>query len=195
MEIPLLKTTGYTAIIAAVFFPIMWILSATINGNWTFGVDTLSDMGASDNRLAAFFFNFGCIVTGACGVGAGYITYWCGKKTLRFGGMLFTMGMFFLSLVGVFTVPQPMHYIVSTAFGLLAGGGVIIASLSDRGVSWYFYVDVVLIVTAFIIMALTPFPFWEATTVICSLLWTLTLGIKMIKPERELFEDLMLKVN
>ena len=96
MRFPGLRIIGYIAIAAPLLFVTLWISSATIDGSWQFGVNSLSDMGISDNAVSAFLFNFGCMVTGILGMiaGAGMIVY--GKKTLKVGGGMYIIGMLFM---------------------------------------------------------------------------------------------------
>ena len=189
MAFPELKVFGYTALFAPLLFTVMWIMSAAIDGSWQFGVNSLSDMGISQNAISAFLFNSGCIITGIFGMFVGFGMFLYGKRTLTVGGIVYIIGMFFLSLVGVFTLHQSMHYVVSTAFGLITALAVAISSLSDWKVSWYLYADIILAAVAIVAVATQPFEMWESITTITSLIWISIFGIKVMKGEGELFID------
>lgn len=188
MKIPELKVFGYLAVVVPLLFIVLWILSATIDGSWQFGVNSLSDMGISDNAVSAFLFNFGCMITGILGMifGAGMIAY--GKRTLKVGGVMYIIGMVFLSLVGVFTLDNyDMHRFVATTFSAVSGLAIVVCSVSDWKVSWYLYVDVVLIGFSIIVFMTTHFEMWEPLITIASMIWVFIQGIKMLRKEEELF--------
>ena len=190
MKVPALKVFGYIALSAPVIFAVMWILSATIDGSWRFGVNSLSDMGISDNAISAFLFNFGCMITGIAGmiVGFGMIEY--GRRTLKVGGAIYIVGMLFLSLVGVFTLDNhDAHYFVASTFSLVSGLGILVSSISDWKVSWYLYADIVLMAITVIVVIATPFETWEPIATITSMIWVLIMGFKMIGSEEKLFTD------
>ncbi len=190
MRIPPLKVFGYVALAAPVFFAVMWIASATTDGAWQFGVLSLSDMGISKNPLSAFLFNFGCIATGICGMFIGFGMFTYGKKTLKTGGIIYMAGMFFLSLVGVFTLDNyQAHEFVASTFGLVASAAVLVSSVSDWRLSWYIYADVFLIVFSAIQVIAQPFAVWEAFITITAMIWIFIMGIKMLKHESVLFTD------
>ena len=188
MEIPKLKVFAYLAFIMPAFFTIMWILSATIDGSWTFGINSLSDMGISENPTSAFLFNFGCMVTGILGVLIGFGMFAYGKRTNKAGGLLYIVSMVFLALVGVFTLPQTMHYVVATSYGLFFGISVVVSSVSDWKLSWYPYFDLVYIVFSVIVVSTQVFEMWEPIMVIAAMVWTVIIGYKMIR-EESLFNE------
>ena len=189
MKIPELRTFAYLAFAMPLFFAVMWILSATIDGEWTFGVNSLSDMGISDDPLSAFLFNFGCIATGFFGmiIGLGMFAY--GKRTVRAGGILYTISTFFLALIGVFTLPQTMHYVVASTAGLVFSMSVVVTSPSDWKVSWYLYFDIVFMITSLIVMFTQIFVIWEPIMVIASMIWTASIGYRMLIHDSELYGE------
>ena len=190
MKIPKLRIFGYIAMAAPLLFVVLWILSASIDGSWRFGVNSLSDMGISDNAVSAFLFNFGCMITGILGmiVGFGMIMY--GRRTLKAGGAIYIVGMLFLSLVGVFTLDNySKHYFVASTFSIVSGLGVLVSSFSDWKVSWYLYADIILIAFAAIVIMTTPFETWEPLATIASMIWVFIMGTKMIRNEEKLFTD------
>lgn len=190
MKMPELKVFEYLAFIMPVFFAVMWILSATIEGKWTFGVNSLSDMGVSENAVSAFLFNFGCIAAGLGGFVIGIGTYAYGKRTLKIGGLIAALSFIFLSLVGVFTLNTfSMHSFVASTFGVLLFISMVLSSVSDFRVSWYLYFDIPFIIAVAIIVLTQPFAVWEAITVIGAMVWILMLGYKMHIRDDRLFGD------
>ena len=188
MRFPELKMFGYIAMAAPVLFVVVWMMSATFDGSWRFGVNSLSDLGISDNAVSAFLFNFGCMTTGILGMIVGFGLFEYGRRTLKVGGVIYIIGMLFLSLVGVFTLDTyDAHYFVASTFSLIIGVGVFVSSLSDWKVSWYLYADVVLMAFTAIIVLVTPFETWEPVATITSMIWIFIMGIKMLRNEEELF--------
>ena len=188
MNVPGLKMFAYLAFIMPLFFFVIWILSATIDGEWAFGVNSLSDMGISENAVSAFLFNFGCITTGIFGAIIGFGMFAYGKRTIKYGGMLYIISMIFLAFVGVFTLPQTMHYVVASSYGAFFALSVVVSTPSDWKVSWYLYFDIVFIVAGIIIVSTQVFAVWEAVMVIAACIWTFVLGYKMLR-ENTLFSD------
>ena len=189
MKVPELKVFAYLAFIMPVFFAVMWIMSATIDGHWTFGVNSLSDMGISDNAVSAFLFNFACIFTGLFGavIGFGSVAY--GRRTIKTAGILYIISMLFLSLVGVFTLHSPLHFFVASSYGVFITLSLLVTSVSDWKLSWYFYLDLVIIVGGLIVVLTQEFAVWEAIMVIAALIWTLVIGYKMIIREETLYSE------
>lgn len=188
MRFPELKMFGYIAMAAPVLFVVVWMMSAAFDGSWRFGVNSLSDLGISDNAVSAFLFNFGCMTTGILGMIVGFGLFEYGRRTLKVGGVIYIIGMLFLSLVGVFTLDTyDAHYFVASTFSLIIGVGVFVSSLSDWKVSWYLYADVVLMAFTAIIVLVTPFETWEPVATITSMIWIFIMGIKMLRNEEELF--------
>ena len=189
MKVPELKMFAYLAFIMPVFFSIMWIMSATIDGHWTFGVNSLSDMGISENSVSAFLFNFACIFTGLFGAVIGLGSVFYGRKTIKAGGILYVISMLFLSMVGVFTLHSPLHFYVASSYGVFFALSVVVSSISDWKLSWYFYFDLVFIIGGLIVVFTQVFALWEAVMVIAAMVWTLVIGYKMIIREETLYSE------
>ena len=190
MKIPELRRIIPLTVIMPMFFATMWILSATIDGKWTFGVNSLSDMGISENAISAFLFNIGCIVTGLGGLVISIGTFAYGKKTLKIGGLIAAASFMFLSLVGAFTLNIfPIHSFVASTFGVLLFISIVVSSISDYKVSWYLYFDIPFVIAMIVIVLTQPFAVWEALTVIGAMIWVLVLGYKMRVKDDELFGD------
>lgn len=175
-----LKIPAALAIFIPPLFAVLWIASATIDGKWVFGVDSLSRMGISENVLSAALFNYGCIGTGAMGmvVGMGMAIHQDGFRRLK--GVFYTAGMFFLMLVGVFPMSLgSIHYIVASIFGLCCLCALVCSMIANWGLGKYTEINGVLVVVSLILIATQPFALWEAILVIISLFWTMSQGLSM----------------
>ncbi len=176
-----LKLVTILAIVLPFVFAVLWISSATLNGQWTFGVHSLSHMGISDNALAAALFNGGCMVCGAMGILIGLGTAARKERAGRVAGTFYAVGMFFLILVGVFPMDQkPIHYIVATLFFALVLFNIIITAVDNRLNGKRFEIDVAFFVLSVIFMSTMVFPLWEALIVILIMIWTVLLGVRYI---------------
>ena len=175
-----LRTCSWLAFIAPPIFIVLWVLSATLDGDWVFGVDSLSRMGVSDDRVAAGLFNCGCMAVGAMGIliGVGMAVHMKGLYTVV--GILYSVAMIFLILVGVFPMDLgTIHYVVSDTFGILAFFAVVTSSVNDFLRMWHPEIDAALIAAIVVFVATQPFPLWEAVLVILALAWTVMQGVKM----------------
>ncbi len=95
---------SWFGIIGVATFIIAWICAASIDTAWEFGVNTLSEFGIS-NTDARFYFNYGCMITGALialfGFGHAVSAKNAGHTA---GGVLFVIGGVFLALIGIVTM-------------------------------------------------------------------------------------------
>ena len=175
-----LRTCSFLAFAASVMFAVLWISSATLDGEWTFGVDSLSRMGISENAVAAGLFNYGCMAAGAVGIliGIGMIVHEKGLCTIV--GILYSVGLFFLMLVGVFPMDQgDIHYIVASTFAILVFFAVVVGAVNDFLHMWHPEIDAAIIAAMVVFVATQPFPMWEAVLTILALVWTALQGVKM----------------
>ncbi len=180
-RIPLRFVTILALVLPAVF-AVLWISSATIDGLWAFGVDSLSRMGISEDRVAAALFNGGCIVCGAMGTIIGLGTAAHRERAGTLAGILYAAGMVFLLLVGVFPMDQPdIHYVVATLFFTLVLFSVIITAVDSRRLGRHFELDVLPFVLSILFMSTMVFPLWEALIVIIFMVWTILQGIRMAR--------------
>ncbi|AGI47695.1 Protein of unknown function (DUF998) [Thermoplasmatales archaeon BRNA1] len=165
---------------APIVFSVLWVLSATIDGDWTFGEDSLSRMGISENRIAAALFNGGCVFVGAMGfiVGIGIMS---GKDPLsKPEGIAYSAGMVFLMLVGVFPMDLgTIHNTVATTFGVFVFIAILLASAVDYRNRDHPEIDVIVLAFTVIMLATQRFEVWEPLLVIATMVWTAVLGLKM----------------
>ena len=179
-EIVSLKTCSILAVLIPVVFAILWITSATLDGEWTFGTDSLSRMGISDNPVSAALFNYGCMVTGALGFILGYATAVHEKGYNTYCGAAYSAGMVFLMVVGIFPMDQGIiHYIAAGVFGIFMFIALIFSALTDYYQRWHPEVDLIILAAALILIATQIFEMWEPLLVIFVMVWTVIHGIKM----------------
>jgi len=176
-----LKVVAALAITIPPLFAVVWIASATLDGRWVFGVDSLSRMGISENQISAALFNYGCIAAGAMGVTVGIGMAIHQDRYRRLKGVFYATGMFFLMLVGVFPMSLgAIHYLVASLFGLLCLGALICSMIANWGQGKYTEFNGVLVVVSLILVATQPFAMWEAILVIICMFWTVSQGLSLI---------------
>lgn len=184
MEFPELRFFAAIGIISPIFFSSMWAMSAMFDGTWTFGADSLSRMGISENPLSAFLFNSACMITGIFGMVFGFGISHYGKKANSISGSFFCVASFFLTLVGVFTMDQGIvHYIVASMFAILLAIGAVFSFVGDLGFSWHPYADAVFFTVSFALILTQPFPLWEAVLTIGAMLWTMAQSVRIMNYE------------
>ena len=161
-------------------FLLLWIASATLDGQWVFGQDSLSRMGISENALAAALFNFGCMFCGAMGILLGIGTAVNERGFNLYAGIAYAVGMAFLMMVGVFPMNQgSIHYIVASTFGVFMFITLIFSAITDYRQRWHPEIDVLLLALSVVFIAVLTFTFWEPLLVIFVMVWTVIHGIKM----------------
>ena len=175
-----LETCSFLAIVLPFIFAVLWICSAFIDGDWTFGKDSLSRMGISESAVSALLFNGGCIITGAMGVLVGYGTAVHERGYNTYAGAAYALGMLFLMFVGIFPMDLgTIHYVVASAFGILILVAVIFFAVTDHRQDWHPEIDIIIIVASAVLVATQEFEMWEPLLVIFVMVFTVIHGIKM----------------
>ena len=116
----------------AFLFSVVWILAVSADTTWTFGINTLSDLGVSSVAIAADLFNFGCISTGLL-----MMVFGLGKTRSPYphdsaSGVLFMIAGLFLALVGVFPSDnRDIHLFVAYTFFTVATIAIVVSVVGD----------------------------------------------------------------
>ena len=180
-----LRICSVFAIVLPVVFACLWVASATIDGDWTFGEDSLSRMGISENPVSAALFNYGCIFCGLMGALIGVGTALNERGFNLITGIAYSVGMVFLMLVGVFPMDLgSIHYIVASTFGVFMFIVLVFNTVTDYLQKWHPEIDIVIIAVALFLLFTQKFELWEPLLVIIVMIWTIIHGIKM-----RMFED------
>lgn len=174
----------FTGIILSLVFATMWITSASIDGVWKFGTNTLSDLGISSNPAAAIIFNSACMLTAVIGLAMSYYRIRYEKSPFnRYGGYVLALSMVFLFLVGVFTKADatlPIHMFVSITYGILLLIGIILSVFGDRGYGQFPAIDAVMAVACVVFSIAFRRAEWEAVDIIICLVWIALQSFKAI---------------
>lgn len=93
---------AWLGLIAVAAFTIAWIVAAAIDSStWEFGVNAISDLGASDSD-ARYYMTIGCLVTGFMLAGFGVCT--ATASTRYKNGTGYSVGGLLLLLAGIFLI-------------------------------------------------------------------------------------------
>jgi len=168
------------AVALPAFFAVMWISSASTDGLWRFGEESLSRLGVSEDPVAALLFNGGCISTGAMGIIVGLGNAAHKEDFGSLAGIAYAAGMFFLVLVGALPLTAGMiHYVVASIFGILMMISLILTAIHDHRRRMHPEAEILFIVISLVLIATQRFAMWEALLVIIVMIWTVLQGIKM----------------
>ena len=166
------------------FFGFMWIAAIVVNGNWTLGEDTLSELGGQ--VPSRWIFNSATIVSGAMGAIFSTALYLKFRSEFlgRAGGALMTLASIFLILVGVFPIDTGTpHSIASVAFFGLAALSVITIEFPLRNAVGLggipSVVTIAILAVSFSSLLIPSIPFAEAVATSGLLIWILTLSASM----------------
>ena len=161
--------------------PIMLAVAIFMDGTWTFNVNTLSDLGVSDNQVAADLFNASCILGGLLIALVGF-----GKITLEEDldvtvGYTLVIAGALLFLVGIFIKGEPAHIPLAILFFIFATCAIIISMISDyrkkRRMSAT--ISSILIVIAFGSMPGFNYAGVEVIAMLCIYSWFIVQGLTL----------------
>jgi len=166
------------------FFAPMWILAVIVNGNWTLGGDTLSELGGQ--VPSRWIFNSAVMISGAMGVVFSIALYrrLRSKPFGKAGGVIMAIASICLISVGVFPIDTGTpHTIASVAFfGLAAISALVLELPISRcvGIAGIpSLVTISILAISFICLALTPLPFAEAVATSGLMVWVLSMSVWM----------------
>ncbi len=181
------RILGRIGMFTSLFFPAMWAIAAKLDGEWSFGHNSLSDMGVSSNLMTAIMFNVACIVTGALIM----LYFYELAKRDNGGGVagayIASISGFFLAMVGVFNLNTgAFHYFFATTFGFLATAGVVFYTMRDinRRRGPQSVLTVVLLIIGLYVTLTSIFEVWEPIVVILGLIWLFLFSVGTFKPTR-----------
>lgn len=173
------KTCSYFGYAGSVLFFVSWGLAIFLDGSWTFGTNTLSDLGISDNLGSVIMFNlFSCI-----GCSILWMTEVIGIINSETGvgriyGILTACAMVTLFCIGVFNKGMGTIHLVF-AWSYL---GLVVSSMVFACFSRFFRRKVTIAVTAVMILLcpvvfmVLPFPGFEATASALAVVWSAMLA-------------------
>lgn len=161
-------------IIGAFAFCVLWMIAVFADPSWTFGENTISDLGISESETAKVAITIGCIITGAVMALFGIGKVWNGKSAIAAAGVFICMAGIFLALVGVFNKDVgDIHKFIAYLFFICATLGIVIGAIGDYKIGNSLFAATAggLVVIAFASYFILSCAGWEVISVICILAW------------------------
>jgi len=169
----------------SLFFMFMWTAAVIVNGDWTLGEDTLSELGGTGP--SEWIFNSAVIISGILGL---LFTQGLWNRLRQFA--LSWLGCFVLAsasvnlmFVGMYPIETQPHGILSVSFfamGALAALLLLMPFRKWSGIKGVpFVTTVAMLIVSIASLALTPIPFAEAVAVSCLMTWMFILGAWMLR--------------
>ncbi len=171
----------------ALLFSTMWIAAVLADGHWVLGEETLSELGG--DRPGRLFFNAGVILEGVLGLLFAIGLWRALPRTLVASSGFIVLLLAGISLVGVGVFPittGAYHTVASYAFFGLSLVAILLLLVpiwkSETFGPIPGAVTGAAVVISLLFLSFTSVPLAEAVAVICLLIWSLILAIKMLLP-------------
>ncbi len=184
------KIPSVILFIGIALFALCWIGAVLLDPSWTFGVDTMSELGISGTN-ARYLFLIGCLGTGVCAFAYGALMAYSLKPVLlRSVFIILSVAGIFLMGVGSFTMDTDLHIVFTAAFFISIALCMIdytlyVASAEENYVLAIY--TAALIVGNVILLLLTPLAFVEPVAVILFMVWVLSINHSFFLNEDRLF--------
>lgn len=181
---------GALGIFAAFAFAVVLAVAVLGDAAWTFGDNTLSDLGSSDVQMSADLFNYGCIVCGIIFAIVGLGKAVCELGANRASGCLLAISAVFLFLIGIVHNDfgnGNTHFIIAVlAFAFLAFSAIASAVGDEKdGFRLNAALTSILILVAIGYAIGSSMPAAEVVTVACAIVWIIGISAKMVFESRK----------
>ncbi|MDH4123181.1 MAG: DUF998 domain-containing protein [Thermoplasmata archaeon] len=186
-----IKIGAVSGIFASISFSILWVFAVIVNGNWTLGEDTLSELGG--NVPSRWIFNIAVILAGIGSIrfSFGLARFMAPSLYGRIGGYIMAVAGVGLISVGFFPIDTGDPHTIATIFFFgSAGISALVLVFPFIKKSGVLSVPTIVLLAAIIIslisIGLTPIPFAEAVAVSALLVWLLITSFWMLSDMRRL---------
>lgn len=173
------KIPSMVLFIGIALFAFCWMGAVLLDPSWTFGVNTMSELGISETD-AKYLFLIGCAGTGICTcVYGALMAYSLKPPLLRSVFVILSIAGIFLMGVGFFTMDTDLHIVFTVAFfvsvALCMVSYIPYAAFAEENYLLAIY-TVVLLVANILLLLLTPLAFVEPVAVILFMVWILSIN-------------------
>ncbi|MDR3074951.1 MAG: DUF998 domain-containing protein [Candidatus Methanoplasma sp.] len=175
---------AWFGIIGVAAFLIAWLCAASIDTAWEFGVNNLSELGISDTD-AKFYFNYGCMITGALVVIFGFGHAVTAKNAGHTaGGAFLAIGGVLLALVGLITMDSEsdLHNYVAISAALFIFFALIAITAGNWAADRKIFAGIGIVI-AFMLAAMVfvyDVAEFSAYGIILGMIWFLAESVRMI---------------
>lgn len=184
------KIPSLILIIGTVLFAICWAGAVLLDPSWTFGVQTMSELGISETSARHLFF-IGCVGTGICTCIYGALMAYSIKPLfLRSVFVILSVAGMFLVGIGFFTMGNYMHTVFTAAFFISIGACMINYALYTAFIeknNVHSICTAALIIANVLLLIFTPIAFVEPIAVISFIFWTLSINHSFLRNEDKWF--------
>lgn len=170
----------------AAVFAVLWVSAVSLDGSWTFGEDTLSELGRMGGG-GRDLFNSGVIVSALIWIPFALALYRSLGISIstRFACALFLLAALALLCIGLFPIDSGTpHTIASWTFFIVAMCSLLVMSRSVRDSEVYGRVGFALTLIAPLLslglLALTSVPLAEAVAVVGLMVWASIMSSLML---------------
>ena len=188
----------YLSLAGALVVFFLFFHAAILDGDWRFGYETISHLGISDNALAAFLFNFGCVIAGVMFALVGMFKIRLEKGLDAASGLFLIISAVFLALVGIISlnVNDPLHCLVAQLFGIIVTLSAVLMLIDDvNNRRWVFVVPMIFCVFIILYYWSVSFASMEVVAIGVGQFWMVLQAIRHrglyeCKPYRTFFATL-----
>ena len=173
---------SFAAIFGGTLTPLLFAVAIISDGNWTFDVNSLSDLGISKKETVALLFNSTCIVSGLCTSIFGFGKVMMSNKLDAASGVLMGFSGVFLLLVGVFTKADlEAHLTVAVTYFLLNALAIMVSMVSDYRKNRFFMFSFNIILILIVIAATFGYTYKgeEVVYVLLTCAWCMVQGLSL----------------
>lgn len=122
---------AFAGILVGALVPLLFTIAIFADANWTFDVNSLSDLGISSTKFAADLFNYTCMCAGIL-----IALFAVGKFLIRCGAdkasaVFLLLGGLFLIGVGIFTKDSCYHNYITWLYFITVVIAMIISGIND----------------------------------------------------------------
>ncbi len=173
------KIPSVVLFIGMALFAFCWIGAVLLDPSWTFGVNTMSELGISETG-ARYLFLIGCAGTGMCTCIYGALMAHSLKPLfLRSVFIILSISGLFLMGIGFFTMDTDLHIVFTAAFfisiALCMINYALYVAFAEENYLLAIY-TAILIVANILLLVLTPIAFVEPVAVILFMVWILSIN-------------------
>ncbi|MEA4978108.1 MAG: DUF998 domain-containing protein [Methanomassiliicoccaceae archaeon] len=173
------KIPSVILMIGIALFAFCWMGAVLLDPSWTFGVNTMSELGISKTN-ARYLFLIGCLGTGICTcIYGALMAYSLKPMLLRSVFIILSVAGIFLMGVGFFTMDTDLHIVFTAAFFISVALCMVIYALYVAFAEENYLLGIytaVLIVVNVLLLLLTPLAFVEPVAVILFMIWILSIN-------------------
>ena len=163
------------------FVPLAFTVAIFADGNWTFNINTLSDLGISEDDFARMVFTVTCIIGGIFTAFFGFGKYMMKHGLDSASGFLLVLAGVLLIAVGLFNKETSVHIPVAMGYFLMMTAAIIVSLVADYRSRRFLSMSVAIIVLLISYGSMPGFdlPGTEVISVFAICVWMFAQGVSL----------------